>query len=149
MDLSAIAAAIALRFDPSTVTPPSGYDDIKLSTHRLPNAITETPTVLVMATSGDFSYASMMRTGNLGFRVAFYYAPKEDLPRVMDALYAWFPVLVERLVGQVQLGQSANGVTHAVIGGYNVGWIRHADIEYAGIEFGVVVHLSEGVNFVA
>lgn len=146
-DIAAIAAAIAVRFAAAAITPPSGYDDIALSTSELPNAVASTPTVLVFPPSGQWSFnAGATRVGDLAFPVRFYIAKAADNPRATAAVNAWYSVLIGQLIGQLALGQSAAGVTHSFITGSQAGTLTYADMEYVGIEFTVTVHLAEGIS---
>lgn len=145
MDISAIASAIAARF--ASVTPPAGQQAVALSTADLPSGITSTPAALVFPPSGQWSFtAGASRTGDLTFPVRFYIARTADTPRATAAVNAWHSVLVEQLVGQLALGQSAGGVTHSFITGSQAGTLTYADIEYVGIELTVEVHLVEGIS---
>ena len=147
MDVAAIAAAIAVRFAAAAITPPAGYDDIALSTSSLPSAITTTPTVLVFPPAGQWTWsAGASRVGDLAFPVRFYVATTSDMPRATAAVMAWYSVLIEQLVGQLALGQSAAGVTHSFITGSRAGTFDYAGVDYAVIEFTVLVHLVEGIN---
>lgn len=147
MDVAAIAAAIATRFGAALITPPSGYNDIALATADLPSAITDTPTVLVFPPAGQWSFsAGASRVGDLAFPVRFYVARSADNPRATAAVNAWYSVLIERLIGQLALGQSAAGVTHSFITGSQAGTLTYADVEYVGIELTVEVHLVEGID---
>lgn len=157
MDTAAIAAAIALRFGPAAITPPTGYADIRLSTHRLPKSIVTTPTVLVFPPEASWSYGASHRTGDLLFPVRFYAEVTADLPRATDAVYAWHDVLIEMLTGQVQLGQSAQGVTHANWTDSRIGLLTYPALvldnqepaTFMGIEAGVLVHMAQGLNSTA
>lgn len=146
-DIAAIAAAIATRFSSAGITPPTGYDNVTLSTAELPNGITSTPTVLVFPPTGEWTWTpGATRVGDLEFPVRFYIARSADNPRATAAVNAWYSVLIERLIGQLALGQGSNGVTHSFITGSRAGTLTYADVEYVGIEFAVLVHLVEGIN---
>jgi hypothetical protein len=144
MDLGAIAAALATRFSAPKITPPTGYNNVALATHRLPNAIVSTPTCLVFPPEGDMAYSGHKRSTNQAFPVRFYIAATSDRPRAIDALYAWYEVLVDQLEGQFDLGLSASGVTHAVILSSTAGTGEYAENEYAVVEFIVGVHIEQG-----
>ena len=149
MDLAAVATQLAVRFGPTAITPPTGYDDVALSTHLLPQAIGTTPTVIVFPPDITYNYPTANRTGDATFPVRFYIAQTGDLSAATTAVYAWYSVLVDQLVGNVQLGQSSTGVTHALVMGSRIGHLTYADTEYLGIEFAVVVHLVESLTFTA
>lgn len=147
MDVAAIASAIATRFSASTITPPSGYADVALSTHELPNAIASLPTTLVFPPVGAFAYGPGRRTGDLTFPVRFYVEQAADRPRATAALYAWQSVLMDQLEGDFDLGQSGAGhVTHAVIDGVSAGNLSYGGLEYVGLEFSVDVHIVQAIS---
>lgn len=146
MDVAAIASAIALRFDASTITPPSGYSDVAFATHKLPNAITSLPTALVFPPTGSFAYGPGRRTGDLSFPVRFYVEQAADRPRATAALYAWQSVLMDQLEGDFDLGQSGSGhVTHAVIDTVSAGSLGYGGADYVGLEFSVDVHIVQAI----
>ena len=111
MDLAAVATQLAVRFGPTAITPPTGYDDVVLSTHLLPNALEETPAVIVFPPDITYNYPTRNRTGDATFPVRFYIAQTGSLAAATTAVYAWYSVLVEQLVGNMALGQAATGVT--------------------------------------
>ena len=146
-DIKAIADAIATRFGAALITPPTGYDDIATATASLPDALTSLPAVLVFPPSGTWTWSpGAQRVGDLEFPVRFYYGPRSDLARSAAAINAWYSVLIERLIGNLALGQSSAGVTHSFITGSQAGTLTYADMEYVGIEFAVLVHLVEGID---
>ncbi len=146
MNVAAIAAAIAARFNAAAITPPTGYNDPAKATHRLPNAITTTPQALVFPPEGEYSYAAHKRSTNLLFPLRFYIATTADRPRAVDALYAWQGVLIDQLEDQFDLGLSSSGVTHAVIVSSTAGTGEYAEQEYVVIEYEILVHVEQGFN---
>lgn len=159
MDLAAIAAAIADLFDPAGITPPTGLTNIRQSTHRLPQAITHTPQVLVFPPEMQWKHGASQRTGDLLFLVRWYIGMTSDLPRAVDAAYAWHDVLLERMVGQVQLGEAAQGVTHANWTDSRIALLVYPNpalmrdgaepASFMGIEAGVLVHVAQGMTYTA
>ena len=143
MDLTAIASAIADRFNAAAITPPSGYTDPGTAVYQLPNAITSTPTAVVFPPEGEFSYAAFRRNGNLVFPVRWYIADTADLPRATKAMYDWAGTLLDQLETDFDLNLSPI-VSHAVIDGVRFGKLEYADQEYTGIDFSVLVHVNEG-----
>src|SRR3990167_11280629 len=127
MDLAAVAAQIAVRFGPTAITPPTGYDDVVLSTHLLPQAIGTTPAVIVFPPDITYNYPTRNRTGDATFPVRFFIAQTGSLAAATTAVYAWYSVLVEQLVGNVQLGLSSSGVTTALVMGSRIGHLTYAD----------------------
>lgn len=150
MNNQAIAQALAARFAPGTMTVPSGLVDVVASTEVLPPAIGATPTVLVFPPTERFSYSPGTRKSAQEWRVVFYLAQTGDVGAAITTLYQWHDVLIERLIGRVQLGQSGSGgVAHAELVGARTGRVTYNEAEYVGIELAIGVGLSEGINPVA
>lgn len=157
MNLANIAEAIADLFDPASVTPPSGMTNIRVSSHRLPPAVT-CPELLVFPPEMRWSHGASTRTGDLVFPVRFYVSTMAGLPRAIDQVYAWHDVLIERIVGQVMLGESAQGVTHARWMESRIGVLTYPTVapddeqtmtRFLGIETAVNVHVAEGMTYTA
>ena len=146
MEVGAISAALAARFNAAAITPPTGYNEPVTATHRLPNAITTTPIALVFPPQIDLSYSGHKRSGDLEYTVRWYIAPVADKPRAADALYAWYDILVEQLEDSFDLDQTSNGVTHAIVTGARAGPAEYGDKEYVTVELDVTVHIEQGFN---
>jgi hypothetical protein len=147
IDFDAITVALALRFDPSTVTPPTGgYDNIRVSTGNLPNQMTPLPTVLVFPENGTLTYVPSKRDSDHIFVVRFYYNQTGDLARDTVSLRKWLTVLVDQLKNATQLGGT---VTYARVEGYTVGTFTYAGLEYSGVELTVHVKVNEAWAAVA
>ena len=144
-DFSAIASAIADRFNASAITPPSGYTDPGTALYLMPTAIVTTPTAVVFPPEGEFSYAGYKRSGNLDFPVRWYISDAADLPRATKEMYAWAGTLIDQLEASFDLDLSPT-VTHAVVDGIRFGRLEYADKEYTGIEMSVRVHLEEAFS---
>ena len=136
----AIAAALAARFAPGTITAPGSYRAMRTATHALPNQLPPTPCVLVFPESGTFDTGNGTRTGSSEWTVRFYYDQASDLTRQSVALLAWLGVLVDQLRASVTL--SGNVVT-ARVDGWSIGLLTYADQPYAGIELKVGMVTSE------
>lgn len=150
VDFNAIAVALAVRFAAAAVTAPAGEANIQESTSALPDTITDEPTVLVFPPSDiTFGYGPSLRKGVAEYPVRFYIYKVASTARNATLLNKWVSALYAQLDGQVHLGQSAAGVTHAVITRIQAGPLSYAGIEFHGIELTVEVHLSEGLNAVA
>lgn len=150
MNSQSIAQALAARFAPGTMSVPSGLADVVDSTEVLPQAIGATPTVLVFPPEETFSYSPGTRRSMQLWRVVFYMAQPGDIGATVTDLYLWRDVLVERLIGNVQLGQSGSGgVAHAELAGARTGRVTYNEAVYVGIELAINVALSEGINPVA
>lgn len=136
-----IAAAIAGRFAPGVVTPPTGYRNIRVSTHALPNQLPPTPCVLVFPENGTFTTGNGTRSGTQSWRVRFYFDQAQDLTRQSVALLDWLEVLTGQLRTTVTLGST---VDTARVDGWSTGLLTYADQPYAGIELTVTTVSSEG-----
>lgn len=139
-DFDAITIALAARFGPGTVTPPTGYDPIRLSTGDLPNQMTPLPTVLVYPEQGEFTQYPGKRDSGHTFLVRFYYNETGDMARDMVALRKWLTVLSDQLKGATMLGGI---VTSANITSWKIGAMSYAGIDYSGIEFSVRIITNE------
>lgn len=147
MNLTGIASAIATRYD--NLTPPSGYDAITTATHLPPQNLVSWPSVLVIHTGGALSVTASNRSGLLEFAVRFFLPIPSDLSKAIEGQYAWLPVLIEALDGQVHLGEGDDGVAAANVTGYQVGFLTWGGEEFPGIELTVEVRISEGKTYTA
>lgn len=141
MDYLAIADALAARFSSSVVTPPTGLRTIALATARPPNALAQSPSVVVWPDKGEVVFEGGYRYDrSADFTVSFYYARHEgDIPRESAALLSWLGVLTDQLRGQAKLGLAASGVTKALVTGWQIGMLTYAGITYDGITLTVSV----------
>lgn len=149
MDVQAIAQALAARFAPANVTPPSGLQNIRVSTEYLPDFIASPPTVLVFPPEETFAYTPGSRQSVQDWPIRFYEAQVTGPGRTVDRLYRWRSVLIGQLLGQTQLGESADGVAWAAIVSARIGTLVYGDVEFQGIEMVARVRLAEGINPVA
>ncbi len=143
MDYLAIADALAARFAAAAVTPPAGLANIALSTARPPNALVQSPSVVVWPDKGEVVFEGGYRYDRTAdFIVSFYYARHEgDIPRESAALLSWLGVLTDQLRGQMKLGLA--GVAKALVTGWQVGTLTYAGIAYDGITLSVSVWTEE------
>ena len=141
MDYFAIAGAIAARYVPGLVTPPAGLTNIAAATATPPNALAQSPMVVVWANRGDWVVgASEIRDVPAEFLLNFYYAKHvADMPRETAALHKWLGVLRDGLNGQMKLGLGASGVLKAIVTSWQIGVLTYAGIEYDGIT--IVLHV--------
>ena len=149
MDVQAIAQALAARFAPSNVTPPSGLQNIRVSTEYLPDFIGAPPTVLVCPPEEQFAYTPGSRQSVQDWPIRFYEAQVTGPGRTVDRLYRWRSVLIGQLLDQTQLGESADGVAWVGIVAARIGTLTYGDVEFQGIEMVARVRLAEGINPVA
>lgn len=111
LDMLGVADALALRFDPANVTPPTNpvtgvaYPNIRESTARPGNNVPATPYVIVDAPDGAFIYEPGQRHGEWTFDVWFLFAKKSgDQERDRVAMLSWLGVLIDQLHGARYLG---------------------------------------------
>lgn len=150
IDFDAIAAAVATRYLPAYVTPPTGQDNIAISTADLPDAITDEPTVLVFPPlDPQWNHGPMVRKANVQFPVRFYLWKVRDNARNTKLLRLWSSVLATQIDGQVHLGLSSYVTWAAVDVGPNTGKYTYGGVEYFGVEFVVGVRVWEAVAAVA
>lgn len=153
MDFDSIGNAIALRFDRTTVTPPTSYRNIRISTANAPEQLPPTPCVIVFLADGNFeSGPGTHKQSGHDWLVRFYFDQTTDLVRAQVGLRKWASVLVDRLRDSVQLGGlSGSGwvVTGAWVTGYTLGLLTYADRSYSGIELKVHVVVDEAWAAVA
>lgn len=145
-DFDAITVALAARFASGVVTPPTGYDNIKISTGDLPGQMLPLPCVLTFPVSGSFTHFPGKRDSRHEFIVRLYYNQTGDLERDVTALRRWLTVLVDQLKLSVQL---AGIVTSAHVTGYNMGVLTYAGITYSGLEMNVSIVTNEAWAAVA
>lgn len=107
MNALTIADALATRYAPGNVTPPSGYPNIRVSTSRIPNKMPTSPWVLVMLPNGEAVLASQWVDYHLDYHVVFHYAKHSaDVARDIAALLSWIGVLLTRTYADMDLGVS-------------------------------------------
>ena len=134
-----MAVAIAARYAPAQVTPPTGYDNIRTATADAPGNIVA-PCVIVFPATGTFDPGNGTRIGDSDWLVRFYYETAADLPRQLTALRKWLSVLVDQHLLSMQLG----GVVVSVrTMGWNVGVLSYGEQDWAGIELRVHCTHSE------
>ena len=139
---SAIAQALALRFDAAQMTAPTGYDPVRLSTYQPAEDLPPLPCVLVFApTEITFTSGNGTRHQGQDWTVRLYYDQAGDLARQAAALLAWLGVFVDQLRDSVQLGGL---VTSAVLTRAKSGYLTYAGADYAGIEGTVRITTDEG-----
>lgn len=150
MDYLALADALAARYAPAAVVPPTGYRNIAMSTARPPNAITNSPSVVVWASKGEVVYEPGVRYDRTAdFIVNLYYAQQEgDIPRESAALQAWLGVLLGQLEGQTKLGLGGAGVDKAIAVSWQIGSLTYAGQTWDGITINVSVWTETPVTLV-
>ena len=145
-DFDAINTALIARFAAAAITPPTGYDNVKISTGNLPEGMFPLPAVLVFPEGGDFTHYPGKRDSTHQYVVRFYYNQNGDLERDTPALRKWATVLVDQLKISTQLG---GAVTLAVVTHWAVGTYDYTPNQYTGIELTVSVVVNEAWAAVA
>lgn len=146
MDALAIADALAARYASGTLTPPTGYAAVRVSTARLPNATPRAPFVLVSLPSGQVVLGSSQVDHQMDFEVTFHYAKASgDLARDMAGMLAWLAPLLGATYGQMRLGIA--GVKKAYPTGYKLIVATYAGEEYYAWQITVRVDLNEAQVF--
>lgn len=150
-DALAIADALAARYASGTLTPPSGYPAVRVSTARLPNAIPTSPWVLVVLPDGEVIIDSGS-SATLNYHVLFHYAKHSgDTARDMTGMMAWIGVLLTATFGQTTLGLNATQhVKSALPGEFRLTVETYAGQEFYGWDITVPVILRDlGWTFTA
>jgi hypothetical protein len=147
LDVASIASAVAGLWAPSGITPPTGLDNVSLSTHLLPKAIVTTPTMLIKPPIGTFEYGpgGKMR-GSLDFPAEFYMIEGADIPASATKLYAWYAVLFARPESSYDLDLATSGVVQVTISDSRMGTLTYNSADFVGIAFTVNVLVSLGYN---
>ena len=153
MDLADIASALATRYSSGSLTAPTGYTTVQSSTHLLAEGGGKTPFVRILFDGlHDVELpVGRRRKGIARFIVRFHVDQASSLENVTTALYAWHDVLLDRTVGQLQLGEGAtsNAVTGAYVSGTRFGLTTLGGAEYAVIELTVDVSFNHSVSAAA
>jgi len=136
IDFDAIATALAARYAPGLMSPPSGLGALRLSTATLPQQVSVTPAVLVFPDSGTLEYGSSTRQGDALMKLQFLYSMGVDMARDSVALRKWLGVLLDQLRGAAQLGGI---VASARVTGWRTVKITYGGGDFNGIELDVAV----------
>lgn len=140
-----IADALALRFAPANVTPPTGYRNIAASTARLQNNLANVPFVAIFPPEPgeiEVTIGGGRRVTVIPFRVRFHFdRASGDLSKITTALYEWAEVLFDQLTTSSKLGLGgAPGVMKSTpTTGPGFAVLPYAGTEYDGIEWIVTV----------
>jgi hypothetical protein len=140
IDFDAIATALAARYAPGLMSPPSGLGALRLSTATLPQQVTVTPAILVFPDAGTFEYGASTRQGEAMFRLQFFYSMGVDMARDSVALRKWAGVLCDQLRGAAQL---AGIVASARVSSWKTAKLTYAGDEFNGIELDVTIVTTE------
>lgn len=142
IDFDAIGTALAARWAPGVVTPPTGLGNIRRSTADMPNRLTVLPYVVVMPDRGTLAPGNGSRLVEADWLVRFHFSRTKDLPRETNACRKWLGILIDQLV----VGASLSGPPVAVarVLGYRVGILPYARLDYTGVELNVRTALTHG-----
>lgn len=145
MDIADIGAAIALRF--KNLTPPTGYKAIQFSTHRRQLGLGKLPAAVTSwVATRDLNIAFYERWGFADFTTTLYF--EKGKAEDDDAtLQAWHDVVVDALVGQIQLGEwgAPNGVDDAQVRSVTPGEEQLGEPYYAALEVVIEVRFKHPV----
>ena len=141
VDFDAIAIALAARYAPGLMSPPSGQAVLRLSTADLPQQVTVTPAILVFPpNTGTLEYGASTRQGESGFKLQFFYSMGVDMKRDSVALRKWLGVLLDQLRGAAQLGGI---VASARVDAWRTAKLTYGGDEFNGIELDVTIVTAE------
>lgn len=142
MNVLTIADALATKFAPGTITPPSGYPAMRASTARLPNNIPTSPWVLVTLTKGEVVLGVQELNHALEFHVVFHYAKQTgDTPRDMAGMLSWLGVLLAACFADMDLGVS--GIRKAYPTTYDLVVATYGGSEFYGWDITWIVDFNE------
>ena len=137
-----IADALADRFKPANVTPPTGLRNISYATARLENNLANTPFVAIFPPepgSVEVTINPGQRMTVIPFRVRFHFdRASGDLSKNTVALYKWAEVLFDLLQTNAKLG-TAGVMKSMPTSGPGFAVLPYAGVDYDGIEWTVTV----------
>ena len=146
MNALTIADALATKYASGTLTPPTGYGAVRVSTSRLPNAIPTSPWVLVMLPKGNLVLGSGELNHSMEFHVIFHYAKSTgDVARDMTGMLSWIGVLIAATWTDMDLGVS--GIRKAYPTDYELVVATYGGEEFYGWDLTVTVDFRESVSF--
>jgi hypothetical protein len=97
-----VGTALAARF--GSITPPTGYEAIKLATVFTPDNISTYPAVIVLPPDTSLSYSMNRQVDEIHvFTVRFIIPRSMGTDRGIKALYAWRDAIVKGAVGNQDL----------------------------------------------
>lgn len=142
MNALTIANALAARYAPASLTAPSGYPAMRVSTAKLPNAIPTSPWTLVMPPKGSVVLGAQWVDYQMEFHVVFHYAKHTgDTARDAQALLSWLGVLLAATYGDMDLGVS--GIRKAYPTSFELVVATYGGDEFYGWDISVMVDFGE------
>ena len=146
MNIADIGSAIADLF--GKVEAPIGYVDLQRSTFlrqagtgKLPLAVT------TWVGTRDLTYGFGRREGIAGYVTTIYFPKAKDDATTDATLQAWHDVLIDALLGNLQLDQwaTANGVDGAYVRSITPGEAQLGEPYLAALEVAIEVHFEHAV----
>lgn len=150
MDIAAIGSAISTLF--GALTPPTGYTAIQVSTYKRRNKLGKIPAaVTVWFNTRDLEYGFGRREGIADFTTTLYFPKSGDEGKDDETLQAWHDVLIDALLGQLQLGQwgTTNGVRGAYVRSVTPGEEQLGEPYYNVIEVVIEVDFEHAITISA
>lgn len=147
MNFKTLADALAVRYAPANVTPPTGYRNIVASTATPPNALPRNPYVVIWPTEGDITISPGVANGQHTFLVNFYFAKHvADIPRESAALLSWLGILLNQTYPALKLGYTDGTVLKAIPIHWEIGALTYAGVVYDGITITIQIWTTENVT---
>jgi hypothetical protein len=150
MDIADIAAAIATRF--GNLTPPTGYVAIQKSTPKRQSTVGKLPIAeTAWASTHDLTYGFGRREGVADFTTTVLFPKAKDEPTTDAMLQAWHDVLIDALLGQVQLGEwgTSNGVRGAYVRSVTPGEDQRGEPYLAALLVTIEVDFEHAIDIAA
>lgn len=148
LDLYAIGTAIATRYAPANVTPPTGEPTLRYATADLPVAIGATPAIVVVSDGGTLTFGSQTRRGAHRYSVNLYIEDAGDYGRQMARAAKWASALLDVPLASVHLGMP-DTVSQTWLASYEIGLLEYAGTTFVGVRLGVEVTTTDGISPVA
>lgn len=139
MNTYAVGTALAARF--GSITPPTGYESIKMATAFPPDAVSTWPAVMVLPPDTSLSYSMNRQVDEIHiFTVRFLIPRAAGTDRGIKALYAWRDAIVTAAVGNQDL--NVQGVISCLVTNVTMG-----DTSYGGDDELFAIDLRTEVRF--
>lgn len=141
MDLKAICDALAVRYDPGTISTPTGAQAIRNSYGQMPHSMPNTPSVVIVPQEGEATPGTGMWDLRNKIDVNFYISKAPgDLARVELQRQLWLPTLLSACTASMNLGIAVVKST------FPISW-EFIELPYGGDQYdGIVIHLEVWVQ---
>lgn len=143
VDYRAIGTNLAAKYGPGVLATPASANAIRSATVQLPNAIAETPCVLVLPDQGSLDVpVGGTRLGEADWLVRLYYdqAAGGTLERDTYAILGWLGVMLDALGLDLDLGGT---VVVARARAWRAGLLDYAGVRFTGAELRIRTTTSE------